>query len=320
MVISEAVEVVDAITVKVVETAQIDVRKLYTQDYPTAHIDLAILVVQSHYQTYIDNIIAIFKKEHPGEDVPKMHRDIKERALLYSHINAHQYLINHAHDVIDRSTVWLLDIAERTGSFRSDFFNWDTLLEMLSHTADGLETGGGSAYQWNSIVTELLPAARQFDIDPALFLAATGAVGKLQDTVPAYHELKERMQAKQISLEEGADALKWMLSMAADPKTSRPLLNEKLKRWRGIQSEKIPEIPGWVILVPIHDVEGDHLEEVFVIPTNGDRITGKMIKGGLRNRVLFTDLGIEAGIKLLTGLMRAHGKELLDEDKTEEDG
>jgi|SRR3972149_3441611 len=297
--------VINHISVNVVERIEVDMDKVLRNDYESSHVDFAVAIVRAHYRGYVANINAVFLREHPGEEPPDLTRALKHRALLYAKFGAHTWLIQHAHDLVDRSTTWLLDEAERTGWYRTDYFTWDKLSEMLADIIDAQTEGATQAYDWNTIATKILPAARQFGISPGLLLAATGQVGKLREMAPAYNELEQRMQAGHVTVEEGKERLEWMLTMAADRKISRAQMKEQLNVWRGRVVESIEPLAGWKIIVP----SGDHLEEVFVIPTDGAQITSRMIENGLRNRVTFTAIGLEGGLRLMTDLIKSKRKE-----------
>jgi hypothetical protein len=254
--------------------AKINTTHVLLDDYPQVHIDLSIKIVQGYYGRIIKDL---------GDDAAR--KEHKQRALDTAKWFAINRLTTQFHDIIDRSTFYMLTEAEQTGWYRSDWFGHDELKELLASIYDATEHGSSTWYDWRFIVEQLVPAAERFGIPPGDLMSASVQIRKIRSIVPDARNLLERHANDVVSDEEAEAGLRFMLDLAKDPKISNSLLREKIAKWQGRSFNRPDPINSHKFMIP-----SGHTW--FIIETSS-AVEESMIEQALRNRANFklTDLG-----------------------------
>jgi hypothetical protein len=266
--------------------AKINTTHILLDDYAQVHIDLSIRIVQGYYRRIIKDL---------GED--SVHQEHKKRALDTAKWFAINRLTTQFHDIIDRSTFYMLTEAEQTGWYRSDWFGHDELQELLASIYEATEEGTSPWYDWRFIVEQLVPAAEKFGIPPGDLMSASCQIRKIRGMVPEARNLLERHANEAITDEDAEAGLRFMLNLAKDPKVSISQMRDKVNVWQGRSIERPDPIESKKFMVPGGNTW-------FIIETNS-AIEERMIEQALRNRATFrlTDLGwmVERVRKMVKG-------------------
>ena len=168
---------------------------------------LALWLVQEYFN--------IIDKELGKDADPRLRR----RALDQSKYLAIQRLPDLAIE-IEAGHIFLLDEAERTGWFHSDFFGWDTLEEMLASQIDPDSMVKSEVSDRLFVVKTLLPAARSFGMKPNKLLAATCQVKKLRRSVPTARQILEELEMGDKKPKEAEKEIKQLIEWVADARTT----------------------------------------------------------------------------------------------------
>ncbi len=267
-------------------TATINTTRVLLDDYPSVHTDLSIRIVQGYYRRIMKDL---------GED--GAHQEHKKRALDTAKWFAINRLTTQFHDIIDRSTFYMLTEAEQTGWYRSDWFGHDELQELLASIYDATEEKSSAWYDWRFIVEQLVPACERFGIPPGDLMSASCQIRKIRSMVKDARIILERHANKAITDEEAEAGLKFMLDLAKNPKVSISHMREKVDAWQGRSIERPEPIDSKKFMIPGGNTW-------FVIETNS-AIEERMIEMALKNRASFklTDLGwvVEEIRKMMKG-------------------
>lgn len=240
---------------------EIDITHALVDEYPGAEIDLAVFLVQGYFKRIVEKL---------GPD-DKM---LLGRALAYAKWYANRRLTQDLHDLIDRSTMFMLNEAENSGWYRE--LEYDNLTEFLASIYESKE-GMTEAYDWRFIVEKLVPAAEQAGVPIQTMMGASLQVKKLRGLVPATRELFARQEAKAIPPEEAQETLTNWLKEVANPKVTFSCFKEDIDAWRGRSVDRAPAVQGYQILMP----DGRWW---VVVPTGGDAELA-MVQQALRTRV-----------------------------------
>lgn len=255
--------------------AKINTTHVLLDDYPHVHMDLSVRIVQGYYNRIVKDL---------GEDAEDVR--LLQRALDHAKWFAINRLTTQFHDIIDRSTFYMLTEAEQTGWYRSDWFGHDDLQELLASIYDAAEEGSSSWYDWRFIVEQLVPACNRFGIPPGDLMSASCQIRKIRSMVKDARTILERHANKVITDEEAEAGLKFMLDLAKDPKISISKMREAVDRWQGRSIERPEPIEAHKFMIPGGNTW-------FVIETNS-AIEETMVEQALRNRVdfKFAQLGV----------------------------
>lgn len=266
--------------------AKINTTHVLLDDYPQVHIELSIRIVQGYYRRIIKDL---------GEDAA--HQEHKKRALDTAKWFAINRLTTQFHDIIDRSTFYMLTEAEQTGWYRSDWFGHDELQELLASIYDATEEGSSTWYDWRFIVEQLVPACERFGIPPGDLMSASCQIRKIRSMVKDARTILERHANKVITDEEAEAGLKFMLDLAKDPKVSISRMREAVDKWQGRSIDRPEAIDSKKFMIPGGNTW-------YIIETTS-AVEERMIEQALRNRADFklTDLGwmVERVRKMVKG-------------------
>lgn len=268
---------------------EIDLNRLLTEDYPNAHIDFAILLIQKNYFRYIKEI----EKVSNGSSIPQY---LKERAFLYSKLSATNWLVRHSKELMERSTAFLLEEAERTGWYRTDYFGYDTLLDFLASLSDAQEEGTSNAYYWNAFVTKVVPAAEKADIAPGQLLASSAQARKMHWLVTVYNNIERYMKTGAMTADQGEKEFVKFVEMAASSKVTSLEFEDNVEKWRGRKTKTPEPIVGYNCIL------GQDGKGLIIIET-GNGVDSSMVTNSLRNKVVLETVGVKKIIKLLTELL-----------------
>ena len=279
---------ISEITLEHVEFAEIDVNRLLSTEYETAHIDFAILMVRASYNRYLREIARV--------DDGEITYQLKYRALLYAKVDAQAWLLEHGKELIDRTIAYLVAEANEVGWFREDYFSWDSINDLLAHIIDAQESGTTNAWYWNQFATKIIPAAKAAGVSPGQLLSASAQARKLHMLVTAYNQIENKMKENLITPEEAAEDLSWMINMTAAKKVTALTMKEELDRWQGKVVQRPEPIDGYLAVLP-----DDQL--VFMIPISNN-VEQAMVEQGLRNKVNISMVGADFAIQQLTKMLR----------------
>lgn len=251
-------------------TLEIDPTRFLREDYPEAHIDLAIFLVQQYYV----QIMAV-------TDVHA--KDRQQNSLDKAKWFAAKRLTQDLHALVDRSTTFILDEAERTRWFSSKIFNYDTLTQLLASMydmEDPKHIGSSTWYDWRTVIQTMLPLARRFNIDTGELMASSMQVKKLRAACPIFTHLQEKLDAGVITPEVAAELMTEVIHEVADPRVSGAMIDRKSDEIRGKVIKSPEALSGFIYITP----DGG---EWLVIPTDGDPVKRRTVQLGLNNRVNF---------------------------------
>lgn len=296
---TEAVkEYIETIQLYQVDGDTIDISDIITDDGPQAHIKFAQYIIQVQYRKIVQSIVRHDHKEPT--------RAMKERALLYARHAAMSWLLKDGKGLIDRTTAFLMEEAERTGWFRSDYFSWDNIEEFVASCVDQTEDDSSEHWAWLTFAKKIVPAAKAAGIETGLLMSSSLQIKKLRHSlVPAWNELEERMKTGAVSEQKGEQDFRWMLELAANPTITYPQMKDEVDTWRGI-TPKLPE-PLTGLSVLVNDTETLYL----VVSRN--RVEAHLVENALRNKANFEVVGLKSFIKLTSKLIGAERMERLYE-------
>lgn len=252
---------------------KINIEKLLLDDYPNAHLELAILLTQGYYNR--------IQQEHDGDTSPPYQARALDRAKWFT-INR---LTTHFPALIERSTLFMLTDAEESGWYRSDWFGYSDLTELLSSFSDAAEEGTTTWYDWNFIVTKMLPACEMFGVPASDIMSASCQVKKLRGAVPATRDILKRNEAGALTDKQARNDLKWLMGVVGDPQVTYSSMREEVDFYQGKLLNRVNPTAGEKYILP----DGRTL---FVIEVT-DMIGERTIEQALNNRVNFKleDLG-----------------------------
>lgn len=288
---TEAVQdFIDTIQLFHVDGETIDIGDIITEDGPQAHIKFALYLIQVQYRKIVASIVSHDHKEPT--------RAMKERALLYARHATMSWLLRDGKGLIDRTTAYLMEEAERTGWFRSDYFSWDSIEEFVASCVDATEDDSSEHWAWLTFAKKIVPAAKAAGIETGLLMSSSLQVKKLRHSlVPAWNELEERMKLGAVSEDKGQDTFRWMLELAANPTVTYPQMKEEVDTWRGV-TPKLPEpLEGLSVLV--------NENETIYLVVSKSRVEAHLVEMALRNKANLEVVGLKTFIKLTAKLMGA---------------
>lgn len=229
---------------------------------------LAIYLVQKFYKKVTADM----------EKFNKISRKQQDQALVYAKYYASKKAIE-LPDVIASATGWLFKDANETGWFNDLPGEFQTLSEFLSTFLDGVEENSSSFYDWDFIITQLLPFAQTMGIDPGLVFGASNHVRKLRALVPAAREITNAVNNHDMSQKKGKRLIEDFLKDCADPTLASKDFVNRVDEYRGIE-RALPEIPG-AFIVTGRD------QYIITIEVDSKRRL-KQIENALRHKVSFT--------------------------------
>lgn len=215
----------------------IDVSHVLLDDYPNAHFEFALLLVQGYYERY---------REQLGDNPPKAYL---LRSLDYSKFYAVQRVTKDFHNLVDRTITYLLDDADRTGWFRSDYFGHDSLIELLASIADE-HTNTNEFYDWDFIVTKLLPMARTAGVDPTSVMSASVQVRKMRSAVPAGRMIAEQLEKGVIDHKVAEESVRWLFGVVSNPRISARAAQAEFDKFRGKKLQRLDPLQARRVFLP----------------------------------------------------------------------
>lgn len=263
----------------------IDTEKLFLDDYPGAERHLAVYLVQGYYRRYLNGL---------GDNPKQVYLN---KALTHSKWFTINRLTQELPGLIERTTVFMLDEAEREGWFAD--MEYENVSELLASMYDDSEASASEHSDYSFIVNTLIPTARSFNIDTDKVMGASVQTKKLRGMVPHVRELLHRQETSLISAEETAATLKWMFSQVADTDISYLQMKDAFNEWHGKTKEMDKPLLGYQMIV-----SGE--ETWMLVPVHSEKERA-MVEQALRNRVDFRLTGMDTALKMITDLFKKDG-------------
>lgn len=188
---------------------EVDIDKLMGGDYPERPMDFFLLGVKTFYKRYLTLL-------KPGE--PK---HLQQRALEYAKRDAIQDLFIHWDGVIDAAKVAALSEAENSGWYRSDWFGYEHVEDLInSIVTDRDSVSRSEINDWKIIVEKVLPQAKRQNIPVSMLMKATLHRKKFRTAVPAFNYILTELENGRLTPEYTKKAFISLLNDVVDEKKS----------------------------------------------------------------------------------------------------
>lgn len=245
---------------------EIDIGEILRVHHPKAPELIAIYVVQQFYNQIVSKL---------GEGADKR---LYRRALDQAKFFAMQRLPELKSET-EAALLYLLDEAERTGWFHSDFIGFDSLEELVLATVDPESTSKGEVSDLNFIAKETIPAARSFGIEADTLFAANLQVKKLRGSVPIQRQILNDLAMGDKTEEEAQAEFKQVIEWVADPNITYTQFETNIGKRE--PAERLRAIN-------VYDVSIPGGESWFLVPVNTEtdrRIIEKMLNGRMNRKL-----------------------------------
>lgn len=222
---------------------EIDIASILKEHHPKAAEYIAIYIVQQFYNQITSKL---------GEEADKR---LFRRALDHAKFYTLQRLPELKSET-EAALYFLLDEAERTGWFHSDFIGFDSLEELVLAAVDPESTPKSEVSDWNFIAKETIPAARSFGMDADTLFAANLQVKKLRGSVPIQRQILNELAMGDKTEEEARAEFRQVIEWVADPNITYTQFEtnvgkrEPAERLRAINVYDVA-IPGgesWIVI------------------------------------------------------------------------
>lgn len=259
---------------------EIDDDALLTENIPNRSYLMAVRVVQKFFRAVMSTI--------GDTDKPLL----QKRALDTAKYMAIQVMPELA-NTVEAALGILICEAQATGWHTSDWFGYDSIADLLSNTWEEAEEGSSRKSDYTFIVTQLIPAAKAMQIEPALLLAATTQAKKLRNSVPIARQIL------QSDLPETAkeNSLRWLVGLVADPNISVRQMAKQIEESRGTHTPAPQPLAAKKYLVPGN--------KTWIVIECQTPVEERFVELALHNKVIieFTDLAelFERVSKMLKG-------------------
>jgi hypothetical protein len=165
----------------------------------------------------------------------------------------------------------MLDEAERTGWMHSDFIGFDSLEDLLNNSIDPDSMGIGEVSDWKFVVQQMIPAARNFGVEPEQLFAASCQIKKLRGSVPTARQIIKDLEMGDITEKEAADSFKNVVEWVADPKVTFSQFETNIGKREPVEIKRIIDlydvsIPGgehWLVIKTETETERVIVEKIL---------------------------------------------------------
>jgi len=234
----------------------IDTNQLLTTDFPGRQQLFAIWLVQVNYGRIMSKIGKTEKRAY------------MQRALDQAKFFSIQQLPGLEDTAAGALTV-LINEAQSTGWYTSDFFGYSDIEDFLSNVWEEATEGSSKKSDYTFIVQQLIPAAKEMGIKPGELLAASTQPKKLRQIVPTARQILQ----SSMDAEKKREGLEWLLGMVADKDISVREVSRQVDEYRG-KYTPIPEpmvgrkymVPGgktWIVIQCEDGVEERAVEQLL---------------------------------------------------------